>query len=693
MYNYPMHEIAKTIQNLPTYAAYACAAGVGVCTIGAGAYWIARKLARSARQIAAVSLVGAVLIGGMVVVGTDDAGTKQMENGELIMDNAGGAASTLHSPFSILHLDGWRVFSVVSNNATTADVFAFSNANAVCASVWEAAQRHGAVYGHWALPLGEWLFPFGDSGWTHLFLRCEGVTFSNHHSLETLIYWNETNSLAWATNYVDLVTTYEGGYAVTNHCVFTVGTQTEPTPSLELTCPTNLFLNSTLYSNYVERVYPASVKVTAPHGARGRLWLDVDNDSGIRLYADRERTAGMPSEIVVEIPEVGDYGTNVSFFVTCPRLGMGRIQASLFLTDGTEKDAQVDVLVIEPERRLVMDEHDARTGIIVNPSRLVYGTNAVLKVGVHQSGNDFNPMDITWHPISGNCRMSPTNGLSVVVEPTTDSGVAVVEARFNDDAVQPRFVLPIVRWRELAVKAFVVQPPEDLSDKAWTIEDVNQTIAAANSVYSQIGVRFNLQEIVMEGVGTSADWNLQRSQVVTNGNRKTVVLSNQAARLFDHYKSRDCIELYFVGTIIPGEVIAFHHTNGIAISKKGVDSLAVAHEIGHALGLKDCYALNKVGVTIGKENEPVVRGMFSVAGPDWGDETSHGYYAFDDSLGKMLRSMLMCGRVDDGMFGTDIPDDWIESLEANTLSTNQATHATVGARTVESKAEAEIYSK
>ena len=155
--------------------ALACAAGVGVCAVGAGTYWITKKLARSTRQIAAVSLVGAVLIGGMVVVGTDDAGTKQMENGELIMDNAGGAASTLHSPFSILHLDGWRVFSVVSNNVTATDVFAFSNANAACASVWEAAQRHGAVYGHWALPLEGWLFPFGDSGWTHPFLRCEGV--------------------------------------------------------------------------------------------------------------------------------------------------------------------------------------------------------------------------------------------------------------------------------------------------------------------------------------------------------------------------------------------------------------------------------------------------------------------------------------------------------------------------------------
>ena len=522
----------------------------------------------------------------------------------------------------------------------------------------------------------------------------EGISFSDNHSLTTTINWNSTNGVAWATNYVDLVTTYEGGYAITNRHGITVGTQTEPTTCLELLCPTNMFINSAHYSNYVERVYSAVVKVTAPHGSRGQLWLDADEGSGILLYADRERTTMVPPSIPIGVPEHGEYGTNVSFFVVCPRLGMGRIEASLFLTNGIQKVEHVDVLVIEPERRLVTDELDERSGIIVNPSRLVYGTNAVLKVGVHQSGSRFNPMNITWHPISGNCRISPTNGLSVVVEPTTDSGVAVVEARFNDDAVQPRFVLPIVRWRELAVKAFVVQPPQDQSDKAWTIEEVNKTISAANSVYSQIGVRFNLQEIAMEGVGTSSDWVLQRSQVVTNGNRKIVVLSNQAARLFDHHKLRDCIELYFVGHIIPSRVLAFHHPYGVAISREGGEKLfAVAHEIGHALGLEDCYALNKVDVMIGRGSMPVQRGMFSTEGPDWGDETSHGFYGLTDSLELMLQSMLMCGNLYGGKVGVDIPDDWIESLGAFTRSPDQTTHAAVGARTVESKTDAEIYSR
>ena len=58
MYNIHMHEIAETIQVLPTYAAYTCAAAVGVCIIGVGTLWVAQKYARGGRKVAAASLVG-----------------------------------------------------------------------------------------------------------------------------------------------------------------------------------------------------------------------------------------------------------------------------------------------------------------------------------------------------------------------------------------------------------------------------------------------------------------------------------------------------------------------------------------------------------------------------------------------------------------------------------------------------------
>ncbi len=79
--------MVENLQALCIDTAYACAVGVGVAVASYGVVRGSKLLARNARKLAAVSLVGAILVGGMVVVGTDDAGTKQMENGEWKMEN------------------------------------------------------------------------------------------------------------------------------------------------------------------------------------------------------------------------------------------------------------------------------------------------------------------------------------------------------------------------------------------------------------------------------------------------------------------------------------------------------------------------------------------------------------------------------------------------------------------------------
>ena len=104
------------------------------------------------------------------------------------MENAGGRTTILRSPFSILHSASsvtdddiarrWRVVSV-SSNSVDASVFAFEQSNNQTIEqspvVWEAAQRRGAVFGAWRVPLEGWQFPFDDYGWSNAFMRCEGV--------------------------------------------------------------------------------------------------------------------------------------------------------------------------------------------------------------------------------------------------------------------------------------------------------------------------------------------------------------------------------------------------------------------------------------------------------------------------------------------------------------------------------------
>lgn len=126
-------------------------------------------LARNARKLAAVSLVGAILVGGMVVVGTDDAGTKpstndvsQVEGGTNVLGGViQGRARSPSAPQRVANEEsngpalrrvrrthptgmnsitddditqGWRVISV-SSNALPAATFTMPT-NAI---VWESA--------------------------------------------------------------------------------------------------------------------------------------------------------------------------------------------------------------------------------------------------------------------------------------------------------------------------------------------------------------------------------------------------------------------------------------------------------------------------------------------------------------------------------------------------------------------------
>ena len=180
MSNLFFREISETMQNIPAYVSFICAAGVGICTIGAGTCWLAKKVTRGARQIVAVSFVGAVLVGGMVVVGTDTAGAKpttndvtQVEGGtntmtqtEVSTNVLGGAvqgrARSLSAPQRVANgeynglalrrvrrtrptmlspitdndiAQGWRVVSMSSNALETATFTMPPHA-----TVWESAQ-------------------------------------------------------------------------------------------------------------------------------------------------------------------------------------------------------------------------------------------------------------------------------------------------------------------------------------------------------------------------------------------------------------------------------------------------------------------------------------------------------------------------------------------------------------------------
>ena len=135
----------------------------------------------------------------------------------------------------------------------------------------------------------------------------------------------------------------------------------------------------------------------------------------------------------------------------CFPFGTGTVAATFTPAGGGETlTDSVTFRCVEPLRKLVTTEK--ADGRYVNPSRLVMGTNAVLKVG---ASGPFSPSEVDWRVVSGPARIVATNGWCATVEPTGMGTTATVEARFNGDEIQPRFVLPVVMPRTIPVRAFI----------------------------------------------------------------------------------------------------------------------------------------------------------------------------------------------------------------------------------------------
>lgn len=106
--------------------------------------------------------------------------------------------------------------------------------------------------------------------------------------------------------------------------------------------------------------------------------------------------------------------------------------------------------------------------------------------------------------------------------------------------------------------------------------------------------------------------------------------------------------MYFVKEITgahDSDPAAYKSPLGIVISKNSSDHV-VAHEIGHALGMEDCYIANKrfsPPINIAGMGDPVSSQMFDDKGHDWGLESGRGFYPAHETIATTLPQMVMYG--------------------------------------------------
>ena len=528
-----------------------------------------------------------------------------------------------------------------------------------------------------------------------------GISFSDAHSLTTTVTYASSDPVSWATNNVYLVTCYAGGYCVTNAEWFTVGVEAIPTPSLSIDCQEVFFLNDAEFIDYVsvynraERIRPVTLNLQAPCGTSGTLAISAQGSANpVVCHVENGVTNRVNSMTLLPISVTNSFACigQYTVYVSCPQRGTGTLTATLMLDGGGTLTDTVSFKCIEPLRKLVTVEH-ADDGRIVNPSRLVMGTNAILKVGVK---GDFAATNVDWRVVSGPGRITATNEWSVTVEPTGTNEDVVVEARFNNDEIQPSFVLPVVESRIIPVKAFIVKPPYRERRNQWKEEKIRLMFDTANEIYNQIGVRFDLVSTAELSLPSNNFWKLEVTHMEQDANgEKSETYTDEAWTLLNQYDSRDCIEMYFIGELVNANAVAIWSKYGILVSKEA-SGVTLAHELGHAFGLYDCFPMYQYRANGNYEMnyipyyEDPVDCLTLIGKGDWGEESGRGFYEIGDTYGNILNQLLMYGY--NVRTGYDIPDDKAYSLREGAQTPYETIHVDVGAETTQ-KDLMEVYSE
>ena len=552
----------------------------------------------------------------------------------------------------------------------------------------------------------------------------EGISFSNPHSLATTLTYASSSTVQWATNNAYLVTSYAGGYSLTNTIWFTVGIEEEPTPCFTLGCQKVFFLNDADFlndgpcpTNRPERIRPVTLNLLGPYGTNGTVKLSAQGSaSPVMFYIDNgvtnliTETTEIPLEVTDQFARTG---TN-TFYVSCPSVGTGTISATLTLDGGATLSDTVSFKCIEPLRKLVTTEKDA--GRFVNPSRLVMGTNAVLEVGVN---GDFDATNVDWC-VSGPGRKVSTSGWRCTVEPTGTDGVVTVEARFNDDEIQPQFVLPVVEPRVIPVKIYVFHSLEEEYldagidptgvNSPWIDSDILAMLNLANDMFAQVGITFNLIGINMIFDEPKA-WNIPYGRYARGADGKWVWQHSDEMMgiVLRHYEP-DCVRIYFVGDIRSNEKIKGMATPyGVFVGRRATRK-TLAHELGHALGLNDCYAFRLIDksrpinndncINIEYADNPVDKTFFRGVLGDWGAENGRGFYEVSDTRRNIMQKLLMHGSVLNAVGGVapvadergDIPTKCVISLKYDAKASSETFISNVGEKAIKEN-NSEVYSK
>ena len=265
----------------------------------------------------------------------------------------------------------------------------------------------------------------------------------------------------------------------------------------------------------------------------------------------------------------------------------------------------------------------------------------------------------------------------------------------NGDEIQPKFVLPVVPQRVIPIRIFMVETPFGRRKEAWDADSIMDELHEANYIFQQVGIRFERQGEITTVPNSSDKWNIKTDWIEhywdwSSGwprRKERFMMSQQPRQLYDHHQGNDCVEVYYLGSISSAwnpNTVANHNEGGVLISR-GAEVTTLAHELGHVLGLWDCFAAanNGKGVPMSNHDNCLSGGCFASA-KDWGAETGRGFYGKTDTVSSAIYRLLMTG-FPNGAYGLgmDIPDGMVKAVRVDIGTAGEGEFLPVGAQQIE----------
>ena len=527
-----------------------------------------------------------------------------------------------------------------------------------------------------------------------LWAGSEALTIASPNSQTTAV----TADLAdWRLANLSVTASFGLDRSLTSYLYVSYGTNDSPQVSCSLSVQSVHFINE---GDRPERVYPVSVSLLCPVETNCVVDISHEGSDGALFWSDASATQPLSSLTGISLSSVPEEsaGASYTFYMTSPNIGSGSFTASFTLPSGETRGAAQSYRAIEPIRKLITNDRDETSRGIINPSRLIYDPNhevfenpdAVLSVSAN---GQFGASEVRWSVVSGPGEIVSTNGWRSTVRATAATGTVVVEARFNDDDLQPRFVLPIVTPRVIPIKVFVVSAPDEEEDLTWGDYEIEEQIGFANLIYRQVGIKFNLVSTTWN-VGTADDWDIKPTYTIPI--LSIEMLTSEFSSLLDTYSSNDCVEVYCFGSFVDTKVWGVWTRKGIALCKH-CPSTVLAHELGHALGLQDCYVEKKddqeVAIVMSNADSPIGSDMFGNVAVDWCAGSGRGFAESSDTRRTSIMNLLMhgCARKQ-ARNGFDIPAKTVKALHVNSSDGTDVNYVDVGVEQMEHSNE-EVYSQ